>query len=622
MYKSIYNMAVNLGLEPTPGFRKKFIKAHIVLDERGNYQRIEVSSDDRKILCPDKPFQMKGFTGNAAAQFIADYAMIVLYTPGLSDNKEDKYTVKHQNFVRQLQIGRDEEISILKPVADFLTRYDSDEAIRRSVLTELENASIKLPLDIISFRVGTDNVETDSSWINWYKHKAGLEDSKSEMPGEFYSAVTGAKISPITGKYPKLVGGHAGSGVPIFSSSMRGPGDSQLAATKSYGSRIGCPMSESEANTIVSGLDYVLNEEDQYSPDFNICWWYDSEIKDDLIKKTVSRWERKVSKDLESVKQEKLLENRRKSEEYKELLTAAENGQIPKTFDSDYKYHIVNISFPSKGRIFFENEYSDTYKSLYQNLNQWYIDSSMMASYFDFEKNEYVYYDRTIKNIFEILYALKLNSKDNGKDGKYSMFHKEKSRILKAVYTGSQIPESIFRLATEQYTRYMSFNPDAAISREKHISEENAACILALEKIFLLRNGGYNMGMKLTPDNGSVGYQCGRWLAVIDKLQEESLKQSDKKVNRTLSSRFYKQAKRSPAKAFSILNDYIKVYEDRLTDYKSVYEKQFGEISEKIGIYFPDKLSVKEQGAFDLGFAQQKQAFYKKQVDTRIENAE
>ena len=132
------------------------------------------------------------------------------------------------------------------------------------------------------------------------------------------------------------------------------------------------------------------------------------------------------------------------------------------------------------------------------------------------------------------------------------------------------------------------------------------------------------MEREITPDNVSVGYQCGRWLAVIDKLQEESLKQSGKKVNRTLSSRFYKQAKKSPAKAFSLLNDYIKVYEDRLIDYKSVFEKNFGDISEKIGIYFPERLSVKEQGAFDLGFAQQKQAFYKKnnKVDTELEKKE
>lgn len=129
------------------------------------------------------------------------------------------------------------------------------------------------------------------------------------------------------------------------------------------------------------------------------------------------------------------------------------------------------------------------------------------------------------------------------------------------------------------------------------------------------------MGKELTPDNVSIGYQCGRWLAVIDKLQKESLKQSGKKVNRTLSAKYYKQAKKTPAKVFSLLNDYIRVYEDRLTDFRSVYEKNFGEISEKIGTYFPERLSIKEQGAFDLGFAQQKQSFYKKsnKVNTEME---
>ena len=124
------------------------------------------------------------------------------------------------------------------------------------------------------------------------------------------------------------------------------------------------------------------------------------------------------------------------------------------------------------------------------------------------------------------------------------------------------------------------------------------------------------MGKELTPANESKGYQCGRWLAVVDKLQEESLRQSKKSVNSSLSSRFYKQAKKTPAKSFAILNDYIKVYEDRLSKVNPKanirYDRLFGEISENIGTYFPERLSVAEQGAFDLGFAQQKQAFYKK----------
>lgn len=299
MYKSFYDLAVNFGLEPTPGFRKKLIKAHIVLDEAGNYQRISVSDSEEKTLCPDKPFQLKGFTGNSSAQFLIDYAIVVLYSSVLSKDKKDKdkeekkYIPKHNNFVKQIQIGREEGVGILKPIADFFDQYDSDEIIRDKVLSELASSSIKISSDNISFRVGTKNVETDLSWLDWYKQKAGLSESKNETTGKYFSEVTGKDIVPISGKYPQLVGGKAGSGIPIFSSSMRGPGDSQLAATKSYGSELDCPMSESEANTIVSGLDFVLNEADQYNPDFGICWWYDSKIKNDVIKTMVSRWQKK-----------------------------------------------------------------------------------------------------------------------------------------------------------------------------------------------------------------------------------------------------------------------------------------------------------------------------------------
>lgn len=625
MYKSIYDMAINLGLEPTPGFRKKLVKAHIILDKLGNYQRIELSTDDKLTLCPDKPFKLKGFTGNYSAQFLADYALVVLYSPGLSKDKEDKYATKHKNYVNQIKMGSDEGITLLTPISIFLDRYDTDPKLREDILRDLDSTSLKIASDILSFRVDLMNSETDQDCLDYYKKMAELLDEESNPSQVYYSAITGKEISPIAGTFPMWKGGKAGSGVPVYASSLRGPGDLPKAATKSYGAQIDCPMSEEEANIIISGLDYVLNEADQYNPDFGICWWYDSEIQDDVIKRTVTRWQKwedkkGSSKDPKATIHKKMVLARKRGEDYKMLLLAAENGQEPTTLRNKYKYHIVSISFPSKGRMLYENEFSDTYQALNQHLTDWHDDSSLTVSSYDQDDKKYKYYNRRILNIYEILYALKLSSKDGGKDGKYSMFHKDKYELLQAVYTGSQIPERFFRMATEQYTRFISFNPDVSVSLDKHISEENANCILEIEKIFLLRYGGYKMERELTPDNVSIGYQCGRWLAVIDKLQEESLKQSGKKVNRTLSSRFYKQAKKRPAKAFSMLNDYIKVYEDRLTDYKSVFEKDFGEISEKIGTYFPERLSVIEQGAFDLGFAQQKQAFYKKNSQVTAES--
>ena len=43
-------------------------------------------------------------------------------------------------------------------------------------------------------------------------------------------------------------------------------------------------------------------------------------------------------------------------------------------------------------------------------------------------------------------------------------------------------------------------------------------------------------------------------------------------------------------------------------------ERTFAEIAEKIGESFPERFTILEQGAFDLGYAQQRQAFF-----TRVE---
>lgn len=182
MYKSIYDMAINLGLEPTPGFRKKLVKAHIILDKLGNYQRIELFTDDKLTLCPDKPFKLKGFTGNYSAQFLADYALVVLYSPGLSKDKEDKYATKHKNYVNQIKMGSDEGITLLTPISIFLDRYDTDPNLREDILRDLDSTSLKIASDILSFRVDLMNSETDPGCLDYYKKMAELLDEEASHP--------------------------------------------------------------------------------------------------------------------------------------------------------------------------------------------------------------------------------------------------------------------------------------------------------------------------------------------------------------------------------------------------------------------------------------------------------
>ena len=69
--------------------------------------------------------------------------------------------------------------------------------------------------------------------------------------------------------------------------------------------------------------------------------------------------------------------------------------------------------------------------------------------------------------------------------------------------------------------------------------------------------------------------------------------------------------KLSPAKVLTMVTNNKENYLGKLKSVglRKSFIQLFGEIGEKIGSGFPEKFSVSDQGAFDLGFAQQKQEF-------------
>ena len=51
-------------------------------------------------------------------------------------------------------------------------------------------------------------------------------------------------------------------------------------------------------------------------------------------------------------------------------------------------------------------------------------------------------------------------------------------------------------------------------------------------------------------------------------------------------------------------------------------DKSIGELSDKLGETFPKQLMLAEQGAFQLGYYQQRQEFFKKKTDTTEQKEE
>ena len=142
----------------------------------------------------------------------------------------------------------------------------------------------------------------------------------------------------------------------------------------------------------------------------------------------------------------------------------------------------------------------------------------------------------------------------------------------------------------------------------------------AIVKAFLIKNCHWKEGEKYMGLNEGCeekAYVLGRLFAVLEFIQKEA----NPEIKATIRDRYFNAACATPASVFPILiklkNSHIKKLE-READWKKIsYEKQVGELMDKIEIKeksegFPRRLSLDEQGKFMLGYYHQVQKKYEK----------
>jgi len=118
-----------------------------------------------------------------------------------------------------------------------------------------------------------------------------------------------------------------------------------------------------------------------------------------------------------------------------------------------------------------------------------------------------------------------------------------------------------------------------------------------------------DLQMALDVDQASIGYQLGRLMATLEKIQEEA----NPGLNSTITDRYYGAACSTPVTVFGTLMRLMRYHMEKLETVgrKVYFEKLVGEITGHIS-EFPAHLGLYEQGKFAVGYYHQKQAFYTK----------
>ncbi len=146
----------------------------------------------------------------------------------------------------------------------------------------------------------------------------------------------------------------------------------------------------------------------------------------------------------------------------------------------------------------------------------------------------------------------------------------------------------------------------------------------ALIKAYLLKNvvneqqhHPYKEALQemLNEDTRCTPYVLGRLFAVLEKLQIDAVNPTA-----TIRDRYFNSACNMPYAVFPTLIKLSQAHLKKLnTGHFIRYDKLIQELLGKIDLTYPKRLSLEEQGVFQIGYYHQKQALYTKKEDTSHE---
>lgn len=164
---------------------------------------------------------------------------------------------------------------------------------------------------------------------------------------------------------------------------------------------------------------------------------------------------------------------------------------------------------------------------------------------------------------------------------------------VRAVLQGSDYPASLYQAVMLR------------IRAERNITWRKAAII----KAYLLKNKGITVPkevctVQLNEDTVYLPYVLGRLFAVLEKIQ----KTANPNINTTIRDKYFTSAAATPASIFPLLTQLSQNHLHQLsTSSRRDYEKMICELKNRIHETLPPRLTLQEQGTFDLGYYHQLQ---------------
>ena len=168
--------------------------------------------------------------------------------------------------------------------------------------------------------------------------------------------------------------------------------------------------------------------------------------------------------------------------------------------------------------------------------------------------------------------------------------------VARAVFTGSLYPASLLEATMLRIRAERDITPGRAAILKAYYSNYTKNPNKLCPKEVLT--------VSLNPDSTNIPYTLGRLFAVYEEVQI----MVNPDLNATIRDKYFNSASATPATIFPILDNLDMKHLRKINDakLKAIKERQIGTIKNILGESYPVRLSLPEQGSFNLGYYHQR----------------
>lgn len=171
----------------------------------------------------------------------------------------------------------------------------------------------------------------------------------------------------------------------------------------------------------------------------------------------------------------------------------------------------------------------------------------------------------------------------------------------RAIFMGTPYPASLLEATMLRIRAEREITPGrAAILKAYYLKNPSEQCPKEVLTVALNEN------------STNIPYTLGRLFAVYEEVQETA----NSGINATIKDKYFNSAAATPAVIFPILDNLCQKHLRKLEAGRRVTkDKQIGALKNILGESYPIRLTLPEQGSFNLGYYHQKQFRYTKKED-------